>query len=128
MAKLRKMSMEELHAFRGVLHTVGDVIAAFCCQPRFLREDSNNYNDAGEALEDLLEFVSRYEQALFNVSRAAKPTASREVEWRAWTLLSYEADCADSLSSFAVLASEAARDKADAKSRERYAPKIGGAK
>ncbi|MDE4621714.1 hypothetical protein [Sinorhizobium meliloti] len=128
MAKLRKMSMKELRDFRSVLHSMSEIAAAFSCQTRFSSEDGDNFNDAGNALQDLLEFVSRYEQALINVAKAAEPTASRDVEWRAWTILGYEADCADQLATFAVIASEAVRDEAEARTRERYGIKAGGAK
>ncbi|MDX0615130.1 hypothetical protein GOD03_11605 [Sinorhizobium medicae] len=127
MAKLRKMSMRELHDLRSALHSMSEITAAFSCQGRFSSNDGN-YNAAGDVIEDLYEFLSRYECALINVAKAAKPTASRDVEWRAWTILSSEADCADELAPFAVIASEAVRDEAAAKTFERYAPKAGGAK
>lgn len=127
MARLRSMSMKQLHDFRNVLHTIGEVTAAFACQPRFSNERSNTYNAAGDAVEDLCQFLSRYEHALVDVAREATPSPSSEVEWRAWTILSYEADCADELIPFAVHAAEAVRDEAEAKCMERYAA-IGAAK
>ncbi|MDW9773065.1 hypothetical protein GOA89_14785 [Sinorhizobium meliloti] len=128
MAKLRKMSMKELRDFRGVLPSMTEITAAFSSQGRFSSDDGSAYNDAGDVVHDLCEFLSRYENALINVAKAAEPTASRDVEWRAWTILGYEADCADELAPFAVIASEAVRDEAAAKTFERYAPKAGGAK
>ncbi|WP_140426958.1 hypothetical protein [Ensifer aridi] len=122
MAALRKMGMKELRDLRNVLHTVGEVISGFCCQPRFLTEDRNNYNEAGNVLEDICDFLGRYEQAAVNVSVAAKPTTSSEVEWRGWTILGFEADCAEDLLPFAVKVAEAVRDKAEAKSREARRP------
>ncbi|MCG5483680.1 MAG: hypothetical protein KK482_08155 [Sinorhizobium meliloti] len=127
MTKLRSMSMKQLHDFRNVLHTIGEVTAAFACQPRFSNERSNTYNAAGDLVEDLCQFLGMYEHALVSVAREATPSPSSEVEWRAWTILSYEADCADELIPFAVHASEAVRDEAEAKCMERYA-KIGAAK
>lgn len=127
MTKLRSMSMKQLHDFRNVLHTIGEVTAAFACQPRFSNERSNTYNAAGDLVEDLCQFLGMYEHALVSVAREATPSPSSEVEWRAWTILSYEADCADELIPFAVHAAEAVRDEADAKCMERYA-KIGAAK
>ncbi len=128
MAKLRKMSMQELRDFRDVLHMIGEITAAFSFQERFLGEEGGRCNNAGDAILELCEFVGRYEHALVKVARAAEPTTSKDVEWRAWTILSYEADCADELAPFAVLASEAVRDEAHAKTRERFAPKVGVAK
>ncbi|MQW45564.1 hypothetical protein GHK68_25710 [Sinorhizobium meliloti] len=118
MTALRKMSMKELRDLRSALHTAGELISGFCCQPRFLTEDGNNYNGAGNVLEDICDFLGRYEQAAVNVSVAAKPTTSSEVEWRGWTILGFEADCAEDLVPFAVKVAEAVRDKAEAKSRE----------
>ncbi|MDX0487518.1 hypothetical protein GOC76_25360 [Sinorhizobium medicae] len=127
MAKLRSMSMKQLHDFRNVLHTIGEVTAAFAWQPRFSNERSNTYNAAGDLVEDLCQFLGMYEHALVSVAREATPSPSSEVEWRAWTILSYEADCADELIPFAVHAAEAVRDEAEAKCMERYAA-IGAAK
>lgn len=120
MAALRKMSAKELHDFRDVVHTLAEVISGFCCQPRFSREEENNYNEAGGALEGISDFLNSYEQAAVNVAVAAKPTASRDVEWRGWTILGFEADMADDLADFAVHAAEAVRDEAEAKFRERH--------
>lgn len=115
------MSMKELHDFRDVMHTMSEVISGFCCQPRFSINDDNRYNDAGGALETIAEFLNGYEQAAVNVAVAAKPTSSDDVEWRGWTILGFEADMADDLAPFAVLATEAVRDEAEAKFRERHA-------
>ncbi|MDW9358923.1 hypothetical protein [Sinorhizobium meliloti] len=122
MPALRKMGMKELRDLRSALHTAGELISGFCCQPRFLTEDGNNYNEPGSVLEDICDFLGSYEQAAVNVSVAAKPTTSSEVEWRGWTILGFEADCAEDLVPFAVKAAEAVRDKAEAKSREARRP------
>src|SRR5690606_35245361 len=120
-AALRKLGMKELHDFRDVVHVIGDVLAGFTCQPRFGHEDhEHRLNGAGELLEDIAELMSGYEQAAVNVAVAAKPTSSDAVEWRGWTILGFEADMADDLASFAVLATEAVRDEAEAKFRERH--------
>lgn len=125
MAALRKMSMKELHDIRDVLHTLAEVISGFCCQPRFSREEENSYNDAGSALERIAEFLNSYEQAAVNVAVAEKPVASKDVEWRGWTILGFEADMADDLAPFAVLAAEAVRDEAEAKFREEHRRRAG---
>lgn len=119
MTALRKLSMKELHDFRDVVHTVGEILAGFNCQPRFAG-DNHRLTAAGELLEDIAELMSGYEQAAVNVAVAAKPTASRDVEWRGWTILGFEADMADDLADFAVHAAEAVRDEAEAKFRERH--------
>ena len=120
MAALRKMSMNELRSVREALHTLSNVASGFLCQPRLSQERGNSYNLAGEALEHIAEFLLGYEQAVVNVAAAARPTAAKEVEWRAWTILGFEADMADDLAAFAVLAAEAVRDEAQAKFREEH--------
>ncbi|WQP37590.1 hypothetical protein U8C38_16790 [Sinorhizobium medicae] len=124
MAELRKMGMKELRDLRNVLYTVAEVISGFSCQPRFSTEDGKSYNAAGNVLEGICDFLSSYEQAIVNVSIAAKPTTSSEVEWRGWTILSFEADCAEDLAPFAVKAAEFVRDEAEARSREARRPRV----
>ncbi|RVI86922.1 hypothetical protein CN093_17380 [Sinorhizobium meliloti] len=124
MAQLRKMGMKELRDLRKVLYTVAEVISGFCCQPRFLTEDGKNYNAAGNVLEDICDFLGSYEQAAVNISVAAKPKTSSEVEWRGWAILGFEADCAEDLAPFAVKAAEFVRDEAEARSREARRPKV----
>jgi hypothetical protein len=120
MAALRKLGMKELHDFRDVMHTVGEILAGFNCQPRFSKDERNRLNGAGELMEDVAELVSGYEQAAVNVAKAATPTSSDDVEWRGWTVLGFEADMADDLADFAVVATQAVRDEAEAKFRERH--------
>lgn len=112
------MGMKELRDLRNVLYTVAEVISGFCCQPRFLTEDGKNYNAAGNVLEGICDFLGSYEQAAVNISAAAKPQTSSEVEWRGWTILSFEANCAEDLAPFAVKAAEFVRDEAEVRSRE----------
>jgi len=115
MAALRKLGMKELRDFRDVMHVIGDVLTGFKCQPRFRQ------NGAGDLLEDIADLMSSYEQAAVNVAVAAKPTSSDAVEWRGWTILGFQADMADDLAHFAVLATEAVRNETDAKSHEQRA-------
>jgi|GEM_PF-1610962 len=124
MAELREMGMKELRDLRKVLYTVAEVVSGFCCQPRFLTEDGKSYNAAGSVLEDICDFLGSYEQAAVNISVAAKPATSSEVEWRGWTILSFEADCAEDLAPFAVKAAEFVRDEAESRLREALRPAV----
>lgn len=124
MAELRKMGMKELRDLRNVLYMVAEVTSGFSCQPRFSTEDGKSYNAAGNVLEGICDFLSSYEQAIVNVSMAARPTTSSEVEWRAWTILSFEADCAEDLAPFAVKAAEFVRDEAQARTQEARRPPV----
>lgn len=120
MAVLRKMSMKELHDFREVMHIVGEILAGFSCQPRFSKGEDRCLNSAGELIEDVVELVSGYAQAAVSVAKAATPTGSDAVKWRGWTILGFEADMADDLAGFAVLATRAVSDEAKAKFREEH--------
>ncbi len=122
------MGMKELRDLRNVLYTVAEVVSGFSCQPRFSTEEGNTYNAAGNVLAVICDFLSSYEQAIVNVSIAAKPTASSEVGWRGWTILSFEADCAEDLAPFAVKAAEFVRDEAEARSREARRPAVASAR
>lgn len=128
MAELRKMGMKELRDLRNVLYMLAEVLSGFSCQPRFSTEEGNSYNAAGSVLEDICDFLSSYEQAIVNVSMASRPTTSSEVEWRGWTILSFEADCAEDLAPFAVKAAEFVRDEAEARSREARRPPVASAR
>lgn len=120
MKALRKLDMKGLHDLRDVIHTMAEVLGGILCQPRFSMDDENRYNGAGELLENILEFLNGYEQAAVNVATAAEPSASRDVEWRHWTILGFEADMSDDLAEFAVHAAQAVRDEATAQFRERH--------
>lgn len=108
MAALRRMDMTELKDFRKVMNTTADVLCGFSSQPRFSVD--NTYNQAGELIDEIIDFINRYEAAAINVARAAKPATAAEAESRAWTLLGYGADMRDDLASLAVGATEAVRD------------------
>ena len=111
-------NMRDLFELRDGLHTIGDIVSAINCQPRFFSEDGAGNNAAGDLLTKLADFVFSYEQAVINLAKEAKPSASSDVEWRAWTLLGIEADFTDELSAVAVLATEAVRDHAQACKQE----------
>ncbi|MCW1840442.1 hypothetical protein [Prosthecomicrobium hirschii] len=122
MEALRKLEMPELHAFRDVLHIIGDVLAAYTYQRRFWREDwASQLNGAGNLLDGIADLIGSYEQAAVNVAVAAKPTTADAVKCRGWTILGFEADMAGDLVPFAVLATEAVRDEAEARLLEQGA-------
>ncbi len=108
MAALRRLSMKEIRDFRSVMHTLSDVLCGLNCQPRFAEGDL--YNEAGEILDTIIDFINGYEQAAVNVARAAMPASPHDIEWRAWTVIGFEADMADELAPLAVAATEALRD------------------
>jgi hypothetical protein len=112
---LRGMTMSELRALRDALHTTHNVLSAFSCQPRFDGSSHHCKNAAGNLLEDISEWIAGCEEAVVNVAQAATPETARDAEIRGLTVLGFHADLTDDLSDFAVMASEAARDEANAK-------------
>lgn len=121
MQAIRKLDTKGMHDARGVLHIMSEIMAGFLCQPRFSREDSNIYNDAGDLIDAILCFVNEYEEAIVHAAREAKPATHAAVELRHWTILGFEADMRDDLADFAVHAAEAVRDEAEAKLNKRRA-------
>jgi hypothetical protein len=114
---LQKMSMKELCDLREAIHTIEAVISSINCQPHFGEHMPNGLvdsNTAGDVLDNLSKFLSSYEQAAVNVAIATKPSTVEECRWRSWTILGFETSIAEDLASFAVLAAEAACDKAEA--------------
>jgi hypothetical protein len=118
---LRRCDMKGLHDFRSVVRCLSEMLCGFTCQPRFGVADTCKLNAAGELLDDIGDLLLSFEQAAVNVAKASSPADTRSVEYRAWTILGFEADCCDDLSEFAVLAATAARDEAGAAFRERHA-------
>ena len=122
MAALRALKMKELNDFRSVMHTISEVLCGFSCQPRFGDEEARDgINNAGRLLNDIIDFINGYEQAAVNIARSAKPATAGEIEYRAWTILGFEADMADGLHDIAITAVQAAKDEAEAAFQERHA-------
>ncbi len=115
---LNGLSMKELGVVCDVLHTTGDIISGFLCQPRFFKDRENEYNGAGRILEDFVLFVHSFEQAAIDTLLSAKPQSSEDIKEKAWALLSFEAQMQDNLSDFAVHAVEAVKDVMEAEGRE----------
>lgn len=111
---LSECSMHELWLLRRGFNTLANVVDGLMFNSLF--------GECAEAvLSPLQEFLCVYESAVQRIAKQAKPDelARSDVAWRAWILLGYEADCADDLPLFAVMAAEAARDETDAILRER---------
>ena len=118
---LRSCTMKQLHDFRFAVRHIAETIAGFNCQPRFIAGETNCLNAAGELLDDICDLMFRLENEAVNIAKAARPDTEDDARWRAWTILSFEADCCDDLSEFSVLAVTGARDEAAAAFAERHA-------
>jgi len=117
MTRFAALSMFELFSLRRSIHEVNDHLCAILCQPKFTGED-DNYNAAGMLLENVQAWIEAYEQGLVNVATAARPSNTQEAEWRAWLLLSFEAECTDDLATLGVVAAQAVKDVQRAKFAE----------
>lgn len=125
MAVLRELDMKQAFDVRDVMHMLGDILGGVLCQPRF-SDNNNNYNRAGDLLSDLADHFSAVEQAIFNiVADSDLPDTEAEAKWRAWTLVSFEADMTDELSKLAVLVTEGAHDQQMAREQERHRARTG---
>lgn len=92
MEKLRSMDMKQIYDLRDALHTIAEVVCGLSCQMRFMDEEKAPLaNAAGEALGEIVNWLSSYEQAVINVARAAEPTDAETAECRALALISFEA-------------------------------------
>lgn len=124
MDALRRMDMKQLHNFRDVMHMVGDVVMGCLNRSCFWQDDTNEYNEAGRMISDILDLFGNYEQAAVNVAKAATPTNPDDVEWRAWALINFEAAMTSELETINAITSQAVAAVIDAK---RSAGRKGGA-
>lgn len=105
-----KLSGFELWAMYDALHTLNNVLCGFLAQPRFGREDGNDYNCAGVLLAGIGEWLCRLETATATVAKARPDTgAPRDTEYKLWAIVQYEANMTDDLGDLAVIVSDAAR-------------------
>jgi hypothetical protein len=100
MEDLKALPMEQLAGLFQMFHTLADTATALLNAPKFYDEKSGSLNKAGEIMARVQEWLCVCEQACFNVAEASKPLARDDIEWRAWTLLQFKANCADSLDDF----------------------------
>ncbi|MGV0910345.1 hypothetical protein [Martelella sp. FOR1707] len=115
---LGELSMADLDSLQRALHTVGDVVAAISCQPRFFNSEEREYTPAGVQVVRLLEALGVWETRIFNTAATASPNTCSEVEAKAWCMISYNAGYPDDLTDFSMMTRQAELDHLSAKRRE----------
>jgi hypothetical protein len=83
--RIQNMDMRERCDLCGVLRTIGDLLTAFNCQPRF------GSGVASEVIEDLAEFLYKYENAILEIVKSSKPIDVEEARQKGRAIIAYEA-------------------------------------
>jgi len=119
MEELRKLTIQELHAFREAVNVLYKIASGFTFKPRFINEEKHrfdNLNGAGVLLQKITDQLLRYESDAVGVAEMAEPSTPEDMEWRNWLLLTFKADImASELSEFAEFAGECEKGFAAAK-------------
>lgn len=102
--ELRKLSMEELRALLHVISAIDEIVCAFLNQGRF--SNGNNYNEAGELADSLLDHFSWCIAMIEQVAKQARPSTSAEAKQRAWLLIQRAAHYSDVLPDFVAAAAK----------------------
>lgn len=119
---LDQMGVRLLKSLYSDIRTLNNVLSGMLNRPcHQASERIYELNIAGGLLDDLHEFLSVYEQAIINATRASKPTEALEVYDRACLLLKYEAGCDETLLGIATMAMNFAKQEAEASTCNRRA-------
>lgn len=97
-------NLYEMSACYDACRTVHNVIAGLVSQPRYSNEQTGRYNEAGETLNSLMDFVDGIAGLVADTARAVTPLSSDDHERRAWLLLRQEAFFGENLAEFSALA------------------------
>lgn len=101
-------SLYEMSACYEACRTLHNVIAGLISQPRYRNEQTERYNEAGETLNSLMDFVDGIAALVADTARAVTPVSQDDAERRAWLLLRQEAFFAENLADFSALAHQLA--------------------
>jgi hypothetical protein len=101
---LKKLSIEELLSFSHVMNLMGHVATAMGNAPRFLTETQPHRNPAGMIIEDIADFLGRYEQAAVELARSKQPQTCKEARDKALSLLRFEALNSDDIGEVSLIA------------------------
>lgn len=118
-ADLREMGVEELANLRAVVRMTIDIIFGFSCQPKFFSEAKKEHTPAGVELENFMVWLEAVEMKIMNAIHSADAGSVDEVKAKSWCVLQHEANFAEDLSEFAILAAQAAASSRAAELRAR---------
>lgn len=103
-------SLYEMSACYDACRTVHNVLAGLVSQPRYRNEQTGRYNEAGETLISLMDFVDGIAGLVSDTARSVTPISQDDAERRAWLLLRQEAFFAENLSDFSAFARQLASE------------------
>ncbi|GEM_PF-2532635 len=103
-------SMYEMSACYEACRTVHNVIAGLVSQPRYRNEETGRFNEAGETLNSLMDFIDGIVSLVADTARSVTPVWQDDAERRAWLLLRQEAFFAENIADFSALANQLASD------------------
>ncbi|PQZ30942.1 hypothetical protein CQZ93_13185 [Ochrobactrum vermis] len=103
-------SLYEMSACYEACRTVHNVIAGLVSQPRYHNEQTDRFNEAGETLYSLMDFVDGIAGLVADTARAVTPVSPDDHERRAWLLLRQEAFFAENLADFSAMARQLASE------------------
>nr|WP_313023086.1 hypothetical protein [Brucella intermedia] len=101
-------SLYEMSACYDACRTVHNVLAGLISQPRYRNEQTGRYNEAGETLSSLMDFVDGIAGLVSDTARSVTPVSQDDAKRRAWLLLRQEAFFAENLADFSALARQLA--------------------
>ncbi|MDW9786817.1 hypothetical protein GOB29_19760 [Sinorhizobium meliloti] len=100
--RLAKLSMSELNSVYDAVSLARDCLLGMVNQPRFYTDTDDNYNNAGEEVNTLIDVLTKYAGVAIQAAQTASPADPHEVQTRAWLLLKYSAQCGDNLDAHAA--------------------------
>lgn len=112
--KLSSLAADDLMNLGSAVRIVKDVLSGLSCQPRYIRGDCNQYNRAGELVEEIMEFFGLYGEAILRALESHKPVDGEDAEKKAFGILQYWSHAQDDLPSVSALAADLVRQKSHA--------------
>lgn len=103
-------SMDELKACFEAFSHARNALTGIVNQPRFSIQEREAYNNAGNTVEEVIEFMNGVETLIYETALAARPATIHARTSRAWLLLRAEASYADDVAQFANLVQSLATD------------------
>lgn len=101
-------NLYEMSACYDACRTIHNVIAGLVSQPRYRNEQTGRFNEAGETLCSLMDFIDGIAGLVSDTARSVTPVSQDDAERRAWLLLRQEAFFAENLADFSALAHQLA--------------------
>ena len=108
-AELQKLPAAQLCALGDAFSTISDVVDGLIAQVRFQAEDKTNFNEAGQIVSRLSDYLTYSMEAVKSeaVRRCEGKATQTDARWLAYTRIRYEARFLDHPSSLAVVVANA---------------------